>query len=623
MCELPSSSHSASPSLSFKHSSSPFGSLFRTKLLAMGALRKGCGTCKRRKVKCDNTQPRCTRCCNAGIECSGFAIRLRFVDERPRIQRSVEKSHAHVYESTPKALSLPLAIHAGQTRRFHPRITPSHPADALPLTAVKDNVFMSYLLFKLFETSDRNPMIGGGETRCGVRPDWTLALVKIGGILGQKSWAALAALVFGQAHSSRDATISARELYGQALSEFRHRLSRSDDQSAKDGLASLTALYMYEIAKSIISGQSTFLCQSRWKTLPWEDDPGSKSAIDYLVDIGADIAGYVAQTKRHNDKSNGHGLERSRLTRQVAASLQELNCWWQQWEANRTQLATEVALDEGNAEPLFPTLLEYDLPWTAFAVCTYNAMRILLLQLSNTLQLTSCQDPAIHQGIILDIPNQTALLGITSDMRGLAREILRSLTYSYRMSRRIIFSCGFFFIRDFSIHVTCTTNHPYSPIVPSDLNPMPALPPPPTTFIRRDDLDDMREETEQSSRVLFYAPVILVSIAALSFTLCFVLAWRRRRHQRQASHAHMAYTTVESPDGDLPRYPESAHASPRLSNDQMPPAYDASEHNGAPRHDRDASAEKQQHHGHKRGSGIWGSLSSFGSSVGSESSLRR
>ncbi|KFA79343.1 hypothetical protein S40288_03536 [Stachybotrys chartarum IBT 40288] len=542
MCELPSSSHSASPSLSFKHSSSPFGSLFRTKLLAMGALRKGCGTCKRRKVKCDNTQPRCTRCCNAGIECSGFAIRLRFVDERPRIQRSVEKSHAHVYESTPKALSLPLAIHAGQTRRFHPRITPSHPADALPLTAVKDNVFMSYLLFKLFETSDRNPMIGGGETRCGVRPDWTVALVKIGGILSQKSWAALAALVFGQAHSSRDATISARELYGQALSEFRHRLSRSDDQSAKDGLASLTALYMYEIAKSIISGQSTFLCQSRWKTLPWEDDPGSKSAIDYLVDIGADIAGYVAQTKRHNDKSNGHGLERSRLTRQVAASLQELNCWWQQWEANRTQLATEVAVDEGNAEPLFPTLLEYDLPWTAFA---------------------------------------------------------------------------------FSLHVTWITNHPDSPIVPSDLNPMPALPPPPTTFIRRDDLDDMREETEQSSRVLFYAPIILVSIAALSFALCFVLAWRRRRHQRQASHAHMAYTTVESPDGDLPRYPESAHASPRLSNDQMPPAYDASEHNGAPRHDRDASAEKQQHHGHKRGSGIWGSLSSFGSSVGSESSLRR
>jgi hypothetical protein len=203
-----------------------------------------------------------------------------------------------------------------------------------------------------------------------------------------------------------------------------------------------------QIAKSIISGQSTFLYQSRWKTLPWEDDPGSKSAIDHLIDIGADIAEYVAQTKRHNDKSHGQEPKRSRLTRQVAASLQELNCWWQQWGANRTQLATEVALEERNAEALFPTLLEYDLPWTAFAVCTYNAMRILLLQLSNTLQLGSCQAPAIHQSIILDLPNHTGLLGITSDTRGLAREILRSLTYSYRMSRRIIFSCGFFFIRD-------------------------------------------------------------------------------------------------------------------------------------------------------------------------------
>ncbi|KFA69904.1 hypothetical protein S40285_10500 [Stachybotrys chlorohalonatus IBT 40285] len=447
---------------------------------------------------------------------------------------------------------------------------------------------------------------------------------------GPKSWAALAALVFGQAYSVRDATTTAHELYGQALSEFRHGLSHFNGQFAKDGLASLTALYMYEmlacriekgwmlhadglgwflewigprqqelfagkstllehrvllIAKSIISGQSTFLCQSIWKTLPWEDDPPSKSAIDYLVDIGADIAGYVAQTKRHNNKSEDSELECSRLTRQVAASLQELNCWWQQWEANHTQLATEVALDEGDAEPLFPTLLEYDMPWTAFAVCTYNAMRILLLQLASTLQLTTCPGPAVYHGVILDIPNPTALFVIP-------------------------------------ISVTCTANNSDSLIISSDLALMPALTQPPVTLIRRDDLDDMREETEQSSGVFFHAPVIIVSVAVLSFALCFFLAWRRRRLQRQASYAHIAYATVKSPDGNLPRYPDRVHAS-RLSNDQMPPGYDASDHIGVPRHGHDASVQKQQYHGHKRESGIWGSLSSFGSSVGNESSLRR
>ena len=205
-----------------------------------------------------------------------------------------------------------------------------------------------------------------------------------------------------------------------------------------------------QISKSIVSGQSTFLRDSMWKSLPWENDPASKPAVDYLVDIGADIAGYVAQIKKYNDENNeDYELERSRLSIQVANSIQELNSWWQQWEANHAWPATEVVYHQETGEPAFPTLLDYDTPWTAFATCMHNAMRILLLQLSNTLQLTVCSAPGIHQdAVILDQPNSTALLGITSDIRGLASEILRSLRYSYRMSRRIIFSCSFFFIRD-------------------------------------------------------------------------------------------------------------------------------------------------------------------------------
>ncbi|KAF4415473.1 hypothetical protein FACUT_13377 [Fusarium acutatum] len=236
-------------------------------------------------------------------------------------------------------------------------------------------------------------------------------MVKKSKLACQKSWVALAALVFGQAHNHRDATASAHELYGQALSAFRHGLSCSDDRFAEDRLASLTALYMYEmlafrmeegwmfhanglgwfmerrgprqqksftgkstflehrillITKSIISGQSTFLCDSAWKKLPWEDDPASKSAVDYLVDIGADIAGYIAQIKGYDNKNRNYEFERSRLTRQVASSLQELNIWWQQWEANHTRPASEVALHQGTGEPVFPTLLDYDMPWTGF-----------------------------------------------------------------------------------------------------------------------------------------------------------------------------------------------------------------------------------------------------------------
>jgi hypothetical protein len=219
----------------------------------MGALSKGCGTCKRRKVKCDDTHPQCTRCCKAGIKCSGFATRLRFVDERPRIQRSMEMAHAKSYESTPQTVSPLLLIHAGQSRRFHSHITPAYPANTLPLTAFRGDIFMSYLSFKVFESSDRYLIIDGGETRCGITSDWTSALVKKSKMAYQKSWVALAALVFGQAHNHRDATASAHELYGQALSAFRHGLSRSDDRFAEDRLASLTALYMYEVGHKAIT----------------------------------------------------------------------------------------------------------------------------------------------------------------------------------------------------------------------------------------------------------------------------------------------------------------------------------------------------------------------------------
>lgn len=42
----------------------------------------------------------------------------------------------------------------------------------------------------------------------------------------------------------------------------------------------------------------------------------------------------------------------------------------------------------------------------------------------------------------------TALLGISSDTKGLAREIMRTLKYSYGESRRFIYTFSFFFIQD-------------------------------------------------------------------------------------------------------------------------------------------------------------------------------
>ena len=182
--------------------------------------------------------------------------------------------------------------------------------------------------------------------------------------------------------------------------------------------------------------------------MPWEDDPTSKSAIDYLVDIGTDIAEYLCQIKTYESGNRNQDLEYSQLKTNVAASLKELNTWWRQWEAEHAQRATEIISRQATSKPLFPTLLEYDMLWTAFTVCIYDAIRILLLQLWNMPQLLLSSIQPSDPSVVLDVPNRTALLGITSDTKGLACEILRSLEYCYGKSRRFIYTFSFLFIQD-------------------------------------------------------------------------------------------------------------------------------------------------------------------------------
>lgn len=39
---------------------------------------KGCWTCKRKRIQCDETRPGCRRCAERGLTCEGYEIRLRW-----------------------------------------------------------------------------------------------------------------------------------------------------------------------------------------------------------------------------------------------------------------------------------------------------------------------------------------------------------------------------------------------------------------------------------------------------------------------------------------------------------------------------------------------------------------
>lgn len=217
----------------------------------MGALTTGCGSCKRRKVKCDETRPKCTRCRKAGIICTGFAQRLRFVDENPRIRRCIELPEAQYRDfSTALTRSPPFMVPSNPISRSQPSNAVPLPATTLPLTAFKEDIFLSYMLSKLFEVKCQDSLCMNAvvEVRCGIPADWIPKLIRTQGQPCHKSWDALAALLFGQVHKSSDVISNAHRLYGQALAELRDILSNPDNRRTDSTLASMTALYTYEVS---------------------------------------------------------------------------------------------------------------------------------------------------------------------------------------------------------------------------------------------------------------------------------------------------------------------------------------------------------------------------------------
>ncbi|KAI9760607.1 MAG: GAL4 enhancer protein [Chaenotheca gracillima] len=52
---------------------------------------KGCGTCRKRRVKCDETHPTCDRCHRGGFNCAGYARESVFIDATPGSIGGVKK----------------------------------------------------------------------------------------------------------------------------------------------------------------------------------------------------------------------------------------------------------------------------------------------------------------------------------------------------------------------------------------------------------------------------------------------------------------------------------------------------------------------------------------------------
>ncbi|RDW62344.1 hypothetical protein BP6252_11777 [Coleophoma cylindrospora] len=288
-------------------------------------------------------------------------------------------------------------------------------------------------------------------------------------------------MVFGRAHGSQEAKLESFRLYGEALPKLRAAVEGIKQAWDFSTLVLITMLSMYELvshragfgwgyhaqalatmielrgpwrhkkfpeksvflehrmillSQAICSRRKSFLARKIWKEVPWEDDLASKQPIDYLLDILCDISGLIEDIDRA--ERVGRAYEEN-LDQLIIQSFRDINKWWQQWEAHIADSCEEVTTDPKSTIMvdedgiLFPTLFEYKNFFTAYTTCIYNAVRIQLLLLWEI--LTRAAPHTAEPQLGLDEPNNTPLLGITSDARGLAREIFQSLEYCHLQSK--------------------------------------------------------------------------------------------------------------------------------------------------------------------------------------------
>lgn len=221
----------------------------------MGAYSKGCITCISRRVKCDRTQPACNRCKKANISCKGYRS-LIVIDESSRIQRSRATVEAQIQQNLTLRKRLQVLDHSKSRQTFQPVEAQGSSISTFPLTAFKQNVFISFLAEKLCEGRGQNDMnCVASNSKKGLWPTrgwWAEDLLE----KPSKSLEALAAMFFGRVHELQEVKMEGLVLYSEALKELRAELAHINGNWSFRTLASMTALCLYEVLYFFLATES-------------------------------------------------------------------------------------------------------------------------------------------------------------------------------------------------------------------------------------------------------------------------------------------------------------------------------------------------------------------------------
>ncbi|KAL8723592.1 MAG: hypothetical protein Q9225_000134 [Loekoesia sp. 1 TL-2023] len=318
-----------------------------------GSRSKGCYTCRKRKVKCDEQHPQCHRCDKAGLKCEGFEHPLRVVFDPTcsAVSRKTTASKASGIQARVTPAHEVLRI----DKRYQPQAmyskdayTSCSPPIELDLSPFQDNIQATFLVVNYLSRLEF-----GRKT---VLDDWNTMSP-----LDYPSRCALEATFFGRVHQRQDICEIGSLWYGKALRKLASDLGDPEKRWSVLVLRSAVILTMHEliashtdswiqhaggigrllemrgphrhqateerrileaarpviVAKAIAEGKRTFLEQPDWLTIPWAPYSNKKPQVDQLVDIGCMLPGLIQERQKLS-------IRKRRLAKDIANNHQQV-----------------------------------------------------------------------------------------------------------------------------------------------------------------------------------------------------------------------------------------------------------------------------------------------------------
>ncbi|KAE8443143.1 hypothetical protein EG329_002312 [Mollisiaceae sp. DMI_Dod_QoI] len=380
-------------------------------MVGVGGRSKACENCRRRRIKCDLTQPACRRCIKANLQCGGSRsitfVRYEGKNSKHEFGTALAPLEKTQSPSFPKS---PLESLSGFM------INPSIP---------HDEVFVNYARVHFFRGPDAEFIVTTGIDRS----------------LASGSFLALATTLFGA--ERKDGALIQRGLqsYGFSLEKLNQALGDPSRQHSFDLLEAVMNMAMFEylvserergwvnharglerlmelrgpesfmslpelmilervrpsnIFAALVLQQPTILARPEWKSIPWTLYPDRKTAMQDLMDIFAECPGLVAAKRQLESEPIGDqtASQYQDLAIRAQCLLDELEQFQQSWDSTYSTSCWEIPspatmpsfLDsKGETIPIFSTVLHYESLYHANVVTLSCAARILILLFSHDL----------------------------------------------------------------------------------------------------------------------------------------------------------------------------------------------------------------------------------------------